>query len=486
LIEALARIDGDTEISPSQVKVNGYAFNTCSPYTVPGMFLCNYTTPYYSIAPGSWPLSITLSSDDSQLLTTVSTQISTDNIAPEITFDSAPSQNKQNVSFQFTVKDKAGKGLDYSLCSGIKSIEFWDGATKLNEILAPTTSCVYSSSISLRAPSSGVITIKAYDMMNNVAVTSSTGINVDTVSPIIQEDTFSLTIGGAQVNDYIRGGSYSIGASVNIKEDTGLAASSVTLDLTDLGGSSVAAASCTKISADIYQCSWSNIPISLSAEKTANLRITAEDNFGNSDSAVITKTFKIDSTAPSVAAITTGRVYNGKNYIGTVPLTIKMSIDETGSGFYGKNAYLDMSDLNAVYGSKKADNCTVSGSGWDCIWNNITTTKSDGYTSSVYTVYYTADDAGNEATGLSKENIYVDKQAPVFLSVNVTPISNELRASPYFVSGDDIVALVNLRESNGLKLYGNFSKVYTATNDNIEEHAQMMLLIGAAHLALAH
>ena len=54
--------------------------------------------------------------------------------------------------------------------------------------------------------------------------------------------------------------------------------------------------------------------------------MTKEDSFGNLGTQTITRTFTIDTTAPSVTSINTDFIYEERRYIGTNPTDIIVEI----------------------------------------------------------------------------------------------------------------------------------------------------------------
>ena len=382
-----------------------------------------------------------------------------DNLAPEIIFNKNPVQYIQNVSVQFTVKDRAWKTDDYSLCSGIKTIEFWDGAQKLYEIQSPTDTCTYSDTVILAAPSSSRITIKAYDMMNQLSTRTSSQFILDTAPPEIEEGTFRMKRNGVEINEYMSSGDYDIDASIIIREQS-LSPSNVRLDLSDLGGSISLPATICEGTYGVYTCTWKDAEISASFDKSVNMKITAQDDFGNSVEKTINRTYKIDATSPSVVSIETSNIYEGKSYIGLTPVNITMTLAESGAGLSNKNVYLDLSDVSPIYGVKQADECRIADGLWKCAWTGITTAQS-GETVAVVYVISTYDDAGNQASGLTRASISVDKRVPQFVGdPKVKTITKEAREDIYILSGDDLEIELKAEDSSALKMYADFSEIY--------------------------
>ena len=63
-LEADAKIDGDEQITPDQVKINGLPFNSAScPAQETGFSRCSYDGDNFQIAPGSYSANFSLFSD---------------------------------------------------------------------------------------------------------------------------------------------------------------------------------------------------------------------------------------------------------------------------------------------------------------------------------------------------------------------------------------------------------------------------------------
>lgn len=447
IIEVDANVDND-EVTPDQVKVNGFDFTSCTAGL--GGYDCRYTSPSYNIAPGEYDFTIDLYSDTGTVLRTTETSVRVDNLAPEISFDKDPVQSQNNVSVSFTVIDRASID-DYSRCSGLKRIEFWDGGEKLDEVGAD--GCSHTGSIILKAPSSGRITIKAYDEINNIATRTSQQVLIDSDHPEIFDETFTIRMNGVVVTDYMGGGENRIDVEVLIK-DTSLSASNVILDLSALGGERIPATSCVK-TYENYKCSWVNALIS-PEDTTASLTIIASDDFGNSDTKIISKTFKVDATAPVVTSIKTNRYFD-KSYIGFRPVNITMTITEAGAGIDKDNIIVNFGDLG--YGDLNPYECENMGNTWECRWTQFGTTKT-GERPAVLYVIEGADNAGNALGGLSKESIYIDTVIPRFSTDPVVKaVAQEKRTGNFIVSGDDLEITISAYDNSPLEVYADFSAV---------------------------
>ena len=81
-------------------------------------------------------------------------------------------------------------------------------------------------------------------------------------------------------------------------------------------------------SGDYYTCKWTNVEFSIAATQTVTITITASDDFGNTATETITKTFQVDTTAPVITALRTDFVYEDRNYMGDIPVNLTAEITE--------------------------------------------------------------------------------------------------------------------------------------------------------------
>ena len=458
-VQVDAKLDNDADISSSQLKIGGREFSACSASLQSGHFVCRYTEQQPAFTPGAYPFSVTLFSDDGESLKTASSEIFIDSLPPLIYFDRAPIQTMQNISVQFTIRDQAWQPGAYIFCSGVKKIEFYDSAVKLNEIIVSERTCVYSDTILLKVPASGRVTIKAYDAFNQVSTSQSASFELDNSPPVIDQNSFKAYLDEAELGQYIRAGTYPLNLEVEITESS-LKAQNVIADLSSIGGSSeIPADSCIKNNAK-YKCIWSEASITISSSKTAAFVIKATDDFGNTGAKTISKQLTVDSSGPSVSSLTSSNTFESISYIGSNPIEIHAVISESGAGINSANILLDLSSLNSAYASPKpADECVQRGNVYDCVWRGITTTNPSG----IYTISFdesSADGAGNPITGAVDLSIIADDNPPEIVgNITTRVITTREQSSDLIVSGDDLEITFQAKDSQGISAVADLSKV---------------------------
>jgi len=165
LLEVSASVEDDSEITTNQVKINDYDLQNCTSISG-GMYSCTYASAYYTLAGGTYPSTVNLFADDGSLVTSQAINMTLDSLAPVIEFTRLPLQNGSIVSVAYTVKDRAWQENDFSICSGIERVEFWDNAAMLSvENMTNVTGCSYAGVTNVPLPSTGNLIIKAYDKM---------------------------------------------------------------------------------------------------------------------------------------------------------------------------------------------------------------------------------------------------------------------------------------------------------------------------------
>lgn len=491
-ISVAARLDEplDPEINPNQVRIGGppgLPFTTCSPRL--DYFICDYTLPIYKWDAIRQPLIIYLFSDEDVQVLDTPTYVTLDNLAPEIEFIGTPVQSLNNVKVEYRITDRAC--VDPSCqgeCSGINRIEFWDGGNEFEEfeIVLDTPECVYPNTTILPVPSTGSIIIKAYDRVGQMSRKTSPEFTLDLSPPVIDKDSFKITTDDMEIIEYLKPGIYTIDVSVEIEEKS-LTKENVTIDLSDLGlAPDLPATSCTIKYGDIYECEWTDLSIDITGGVTANIVITAQDDFGNTATETITKTFRMDNIAPVITAFKTDYVYNGKSHLGSAPTNITVLINEQGAGFYQRNIELDLSELgpypdyiNCADVSEDECNCTEISTGkWACKWFDIITDR-DTDTPTIW-ITDAKDDVGNPAAlppETTETNVCIDKIEPVINNISIfairgireieiTPSTPPLAAAErttYYMSNDDLEIIANITDTTcrnfepGITAYADLS-----------------------------
>ena len=214
---------------------------------------CVYDGEYYTINAGGYTAVFSLVDDEGTQLLSESKSMTVDSLAPLIEFNREPVQSQKNISIDYTVKDRAFNENDFTTCSGIKKIEFYDNEKLLDYVIPDTDSCIYSDEIILPLPTSDRIIIKAYDKMDHLASVQSPSFVIDNDNPEIVVESFKITREGVNLEDYISGEGFKGDISIIIKEQGFVSPSKTIADFTQLGGlPDTPASSCVKSFGDNF------------------------------------------------------------------------------------------------------------------------------------------------------------------------------------------------------------------------------------------
>jgi len=463
LLETTASVEGDPEITPNQVRVNGYSMQNCSEISPAETYKCTYESAYYSLAGGTYTSTVELFSDDNSSLQSQEINMTMDNLPPIILFDRLPIQNRSAVSVAYTIKDQAWQENDFSICSGLSRVEFWDNGIKLDEQNITAPGCLYSATTTVPLPSTGNLIIKAYDKMDHIASKSSPPFELDTAPPDIQTDTFRMISQGVTLQEFIPSGSFPVNVQIKIIEDTSLQAKNVFADLSQFGESSaVPAAACPKIAGE-YVCTWPALTLTI-ATGTYNIKISATDDAGNKQEATVVKSFTVDTTSPNIITVGTRNAWNSISYIGSNPIDIVAVVSDLGAGLAGRQAVLDLSEVDLAYAGKyfQANICEKVGANWECVWGPVLSNRPHGTRGNIY-VTSMFDDAGNEAIGVKQSSIFIDRKPPEVQEIEtnvyaeVIPITEI--PTPVVSSGDDIRVSVQAKDDGEVKAFADFSRI---------------------------
>jgi len=467
-----ASITGDSQITPEQIEIAGLAGTaklselggTCSAAAggITG-FSCSYTTNFMSR--NEFPLyndfTIRLYSDAGSQKRSTNVELYGDIYPPKIIFNAQPIQSKGNVSFSYSIEERAYSESYNGKCAGIKKIEIKSDSNVLKTVNVggnnAANQCRYSESVVLPISSlaSNKITITAYDVFDHSDSKVSSSITIDNTAPII--NAIRLVKNGVGIT-YLSPGTYIVNIEARIAENS-LTASNVIADLSEIGGRTNAAADyCTKSGGE-YTCIWNNREIRISSIGSKVIKVTAEDNYGNRAEQYASFSSIVDSSNPAITSFMTSFSKNGKNYIGTIPTNITLRIAEQGSGISEGNILIDLSNFGNNYGSSVSpDTCAnISAGLWECAWQGITTDKLSGQLR--LDIVSAKDNAGNPASGQFTYYIDVDKTLPVIRNITVSSLSSTENLGSIITSGSNLLINADVKELNDLTAYADFSSI---------------------------
>jgi len=413
-IEVNASIEGDADITTSQVKIgncnSATAFQSCS------SGVCVFQSSVSSVTPKTYTGNIVLCNDANEQVDSKQYLLTVDNTAPTASFNYASG----NISFSIT--DTACPACVG--CSGIKQIDVLvDGM--IQKTVPGNSLCSYSNTTDLSLNVQGTqtkhICLDAYDNLNNKG-TSCKDVFIDNTAPSIVDAT--LIANGVPVTTINAAPIMNAQLLVRINEDIGLVPGSVRADLSGLNENpalksqySNVQGSCTK--STYYNCVFSFI-LQLSQGGSIPIRVEAIDNNSNVMNATYNINLNVDTTAPQSTAIRTNyRDSVGNYWIGPSNNTVYVDILETGSGFNNKIVTLDMSSILTDSGRYLPTTCTP---GWTCMWmipNSKMKTLVTGNSYPITITYPSQDDAGNQLTGVTSLSVKYDGSKPVVNNISM-------------------------------------------------------------------
>jgi|GEM_PF-5523556 len=413
-IEVNASIEGDTDITTSQVKIGNC--NSATAFTSCSSGVCVFQSSVASVTPKTYTGNIVLCKDDNTQADSKAYSLTVDNTAPTASFNYAAGM------VSFSAADTACSAC--AGCSGIQKVDFVvDGITQ--KTILGNSLCSYQNttdlSLNVQGTETKYVCLDVYDNVQNKG-TICKDIFIDNSAPSIVDAT--LIANGVPVTTINGAPIMNAQILVRINEDIGLKDGSVRADLSGLNENSAFKSqysniqgSCTK--STYYNCVFPFI-LQLSNGGSIPIRVEAIDNNSNVMNTTYNINLNVDTTAPQSILIKTNyRDSTGVYWIGPANNTIYADILETGSGFNNKIVTLDMSSILTDAGRYLPTSCT---SGWTCMWmlpNSKMETLVTGNSYPLTITYPSQDDAGNQLTGVTSLSVKYDKDIPVKNAIQI-------------------------------------------------------------------
>ncbi len=390
-------------------------------------------------------------------------------------------------SITYVINTQNGASLDYdvkdlgfnnnNVCSGISSINVYDGSSLLNTVdinSAPGT-CNYVGSINLSIRTSGTksISLEVIDNVGNKKKSTPQTIVLDISAPEVinglivkyagRDEELSVIGGNAQlfVDLYFKirednlANIYLDLSEANINPAVQYAYKNIDLSLSNC----VSNDSTTGTSVKVYDCYIKSVPLKLSAN-TLNMGVTVIDSFGNNVSTKLSKTFTIDNVQPIVAIKTEACDGVGKCYIHNGVNNIIVSMNKNNFN----NKYLFLNVPGSTFGISQVQNCTES----ECVASVLLTCDS-GSTINVAIASFggleSQDDAGNIVAPYNVD-LYCDDNDPSIKNITVTG-ENPGSVIKEIVSGSTITVTAQVvePESDEIIALAHFGKAKNVTEE---------------------
>ena len=446
-LEVNALIPGQS-ISPAQVRVNGFPFDTCNS-GVGGSSACRYTFNFESstIFETTYPLDIKLfKSGETDPTNSVTSSLVADGSAPLLTNVRAR-QSPQDTVVSFTVDEEPAS------CVGLHKIEFFDaasgtllkkleGAALASKISSPCGSNTLSESVPLSSSTtvSQSVRVAVSDLLNHTIRATSNSFVVDKITPTILDNT--LRVGSFA--SFLPSVAVTVPISINISENQDYLDAFATSSVLGMSNES---ATCTKTNLvnGIFTCVWQSRQVHIT--QPFSLLVVASDGV-NSQVKTVNVGLNVDSTPPHADFFGTTRVFNGVNYVRPLNNTFVAKFTETQSGMDTVSVLADFSSINPIYGTRRqADTCTpISSTQWSCFWNGI-----DANGGGPIFLVQARDIVGNEETSLPRTEVFFDTTSPVIDNISIVALAGQTGAArDYFQSGDILRITFTIVEANGV------------------------------------
>lgn len=467
LIEARASIDGDSAITPNQVKVNTHNFNTCEPSGI--SYYCRFNQGSenardWDTAP---PLEIELVSDTGAVVDTYSPRLVIDSTAPVIS-KFYIMRNGGVIDGAKIAPDTAGIELDFDVsddCSGVASAAYY-----VNGVFKGATPSSPISAESLKPgaewPSDGKlrICVTATDVFGNSLSLQNAPckeLTIDAAPPQFN----TLKVNGQSF--LATNGKQRVAVMVFVTDRSGLKAAYA--NFKELGSTDeYKAGNCGGTSSS--RCEWS-VVVNLQGEGTKTIYFKAEDNAGNIvENYPISIGYSVDSSAPEVEF--------EKEYVKAADNEFTAVVHDN-SGIRKSDIRLDLATLYGGAFTKEADDCSKEVNEYVCTWNIPNAVRaSHGEQKTIY--LYAKDVLGNEID-VRAVNVVIDKEKPelweqeaeqgqilarepgkqgsILLMPTYTPVDGKI------IGTSRLALSAVVKDSTKVRAHADFSRIAEGAND---------------------
>jgi len=418
-------------------------------------------------------------------VSSVSASFVADGDAPT-TVELTVGQEKDKVKANYYMHDPEYGGTNTMTCSGITKLEFYvDGDLDSTVDVGAgegngTKVCEYEGEAELTVNTNGdhEVFIKSYDALDNVKSSIIRPFETD-FTPAVISNTFSLFKDGVEMN-YIRtaGGTINdIEVRFEIKEESDLVL--LKADLSEVGGGVddaiypyASGNSNNKCLFTSVNSTW-NCRFYVNLELSSNnpsIHVSLEDKYGIEVSQSLTGDFITDNDNASLKFLGTDICYENVCYVNSDEVQFIAELYDKGSGFRnelidgGRNFIFNLEDFGL--GQVNAENCTQSGSDWDCYYDTDLSGIGlvNGNEKEIYMYSASKDDAGNPITESDTVNrtVIVDTLAPEKYGAVVVQESLGGRTD-WLQEGDNLDFIINFVEDESVILaenaFADFSQI---------------------------
>ncbi|MEA2038156.1 MAG: hypothetical protein U9O94_11720 [Nanoarchaeota archaeon] len=475
-INVTASISDDSDgISTSQIKVEGEEFTNCN-LIWNGAYVCTHSVNAGELTDNIFV--VRLDNDNGEKDSELTIHGSFDEVKPEVElFEITPFLvgEDENIIIRYNVRDISNSD-NLNKCTGIKKLVFSHGSYSytpeinsmpyasgsseidfLNDCDKEGSVIVAASDIS-EASGEIEVTLVAYDNFNQQSDAGRTSFVYDKDAPTVEGFEIMNIYGG--VIDYFGANIISDVAVIFEVIDGNLDVDNVFADVSGINIDRPYSyydkqASCGEGSDGRFNCNITGLRLKLSSDvSSVEINVSVSDLLGNSQYVSLSKAISYDDTGSGVDRIKTNYKHPTENiyYLGGTDNTIILEINSPNAGFYNRNVFLDLRNINNNP-NVRADECRVEGGLWKCYWNDVDVTRVNRGVWEVSVEANSVDDLGNSLSGDLEWNLTVDKQDPVIGEISYSP------AAP--VSGDTIRFIFNVEDDSAVTARINSSLIST-------------------------
>ncbi|MBI2545794.1 hypothetical protein HYV81_01300 [Candidatus Woesearchaeota archaeon] len=469
----IARAFIDTEsVNNTKVRLigpggsSGFAFDSCTP-VADGSYDCTFSRNMsdFIICPEfSFTVRLLNQSDvlkDAKTITPIC-----DTEAPVVTSSADKSEYgaNQNVTFSFTLTDKARVSSGAAECTGLLNyITLSSGNYSRNFQIFPS-GCSYSGSVqelsNAFAEGNPTATLAAFDLFGQRAG-QSMSFTTDFSSPSIELKEFDIRKQDGSFVDFFVPETYLARMSFEVSDKL-LDTNSFAIDLSSLdvrGGSTTP--SCAAVNETMMRCSLNTALIRVNtATFSGSVTAQASDTAGNRRTRIIAldKVLRPDTAPPdfeNVSITSSSGAVTGVSNRALTGITVSVDIIEQDIGLDLNTVKANLNALTprVTVGDVARSSCSaLNQNRTRCFWNGLTldlnappdTTRSTALTLS----FKAADKAGNNASESLVYNIFIDTQGPVVSDIDTE--SSDSNGTYYISANKKRIEAIIVETGSGL------------------------------------
>ncbi|HIH11153.1 TPA: hypothetical protein HA241_03115 [Candidatus Woesearchaeota archaeon] len=438
----------DENIDPNSVRVkignNEESFNACQ-QTDTG-HSCTYINPLTTgIEEREYPFEVLyrfLNAFGVAQEVSAADTINADGSGPTVRVSRAIQSGVDGLQLQFTATDK----IQGKPSVGLQRIEIIDAATNTILYTIPEEEInldpfVFNEQIPFISTGEGTrhLKIQAVDKLGHVTRNPPVvAVRTDFVAPEFQTQSLNFTALG----DYIGTGEVPTDILLDVLETSDLREVVASSNQAELDNEPQTECLEDTEQVGLWHCRWENINVG--PGPVIDIEFTAVDEFGNTVTTVLSKSFIEDSFAPEIVSFGTLRQFEGGSNVRPGENTFVLKVREQGIGMDKNGVRLNLAALGGGDGHAPPTYCEQQET-FNCYWDIDVATARDN---ALVNLAVLEDRVGNEGE-LRELDVAVDQQAPSINTIEFFGVS-VVGDNDFFQSGDQLKIKLNVTEKHGL------------------------------------